>query len=314
MDFTLSAPNLDTERIGNTDTPGVWLLDSESPGPTVMISALIHGNELCGAWALKEILQHGIQPSKGRLILAFCHLQSFDQFDPKHPDRSRFIDEDMNRVWSLDRLTQGHSIEQQRAQALQPWVEQADFLLDLHSMHEPSAPLALTGTLARNIEFAHQLGAPTHIIVDAGHKDGVRMRDYQQFSATEGRLGQSVLIECGYHGDPQSKTVALDMVARLLLQTELVGATQLPTHWLQSSPAKQIVLEVTHAVVAPSMDVQFSQDWQGLETLERAGSLIGYADGQAIVTPYDDCTLIMPSLRQLMPGVTIVRLARERGL
>ena len=34
-------------------TPRVWHFDSGVPGKRVMLSALIHGNELCGAWALR---------------------------------------------------------------------------------------------------------------------------------------------------------------------------------------------------------------------------------------------------------------------
>jgi hypothetical protein len=33
--------------------------------------------------------------------------------------------------------------------------------------------------------------------------------------------------------------------------------------------------------------------------------------GREIATPYDDCVLVMPSLRQLRPGVTTVRLGRR---
>ncbi|MFA5610892.1 MAG: succinylglutamate desuccinylase, partial [Alcaligenes sp.] len=61
----------------------------------------------------------------------------------------------------------------------------------------------------------------------------------------------------------------------------------------------------------PSMNVSFSQNWQGLETLAKAGTQIGQADGQPLLTPYDHCTLVMPSLRQLLPGVTVVRLAQD---
>jgi len=57
--------------------------------------------------------------------------------------------------------------------------------------------------------------------------------------------------------------------------------------------------------------VRFAGPWTGLETFDKAGSLIGWADDQPVVTPYDNCTLIMPSLRQLKPGVTVVRLARD---
>ncbi|EMR4172648.1 succinylglutamate desuccinylase, partial [Pseudomonas aeruginosa] len=93
--------------------------------------------------------------------------------------------------------------------------------------------------------------------------------------------------------------------------SEVMDAADIPADWLQPDAVPQRVLEVTDAVVAPSMDVSFAQPWQGLETLEKAGSVIGWADGRAIVSPYDRCTLVMPSLRQLKPGVTVVRLARD---
>ena len=35
---------------------------------------------------------------------------------------------------------------------------------------------------------------------------------------------------------------------------------------------------------------------------------------KAIATPYDNCVLVMPSLRQLRPGVTVVRFARRTEL
>lgn len=97
----------------------------------------------------------------------------------------------------------------------------------------------------------------------------------------------------------------------MLVESGVVDAGDVPAGWRLPDAVGQRVLEVTDAVVAPSMNVRFSQPWQGLETLETAGSEIGRADGQAIVTPYDHCTLVMPSLRQLKPGVTVLRLARD---
>ncbi len=311
MEFKLSTPDLTAERIGNTNTPGVWHFDSGVPGRAVMVSALVHGNELCGAWALKDLLAAGIRPRRGSLTLAFCNLDAFDRFDVKHHDASRFVDEDLNRVWSAERLSEPGTRERQRALALQPWVAQADVLLDLHSMHEPGAPLLLTGVLPRNIALARRLGAPAHVIVDAGHKDGVRMRDFGRFGQATGSDACALLIECGFHGDPASRDVAHDQVARVLRESGVIDDADIPADWLLPDRATQRVLEVTDAVVAPSMNLRFSEPWQGLETLDKAGSVIGWADDKPIVTPYDNCTLIMPSLRQLKPGVTVVRLARD---
>ncbi|MBO9355798.1 succinylglutamate desuccinylase [Bordetella petrii] len=320
MQFQLSVPDISAERAGNTDTPGIWHFDSGKPGRTLMISALMHGNELCGAWALKELLASGLRPRRGGLTLAFCNLEAFDRFELARHGASRFVDEDLNRVWSAARLDHPATRERRRGAALRPWVERADWLLDLHSMHEPGAPLLLTGVLARNIALARRLGAPRHVIVDAGHKDGVRMRDYGRFGDPGAADACALLIECGFHGDPSALRVARDLVARMLAESGVVDAADLPGGWLQpraesngDATAGQRVLEVTDAVVAPSMNLRFAQPWQGLETLPRAGSVIGWADDTPMVTPYDNCTLIMPSLRQLKPGVTVVRLARDYG-
>jgi predicted deacylase len=148
--FELPRPVLGGWRYGNTGVEGVWHFTSANPGPTVMVSALLHGNELCGAWAVCDALQSGLRPRAGSLVFAFCNLDAFDCFDAAAPDASRFVDEDMNRVWgpAVHRLDAG-SRERHRARQLAPFVERADLLLDLHSMHEPGAPLLLTGTLQR---------------------------------------------------------------------------------------------------------------------------------------------------------------------
>ncbi|KAG1259690.1 hypothetical protein G6F65_015246 [Rhizopus arrhizus] len=88
--FLLACPDLSAERLGNTDTPGVWHFDSGVPGKRVMLSALIHGNELCGAWALKEALAAGLRPRRGSLTLAFCNLAAFDRFDAANYAPARF--------------------------------------------------------------------------------------------------------------------------------------------------------------------------------------------------------------------------------
>jgi hypothetical protein len=67
---------------------------------------------------------------------------------------------------------------------------------------------------------------------------------------------------------------------------------------------------VTEPVVADSMDFTFSEDFRGLELIEHAGTVIARDGGRDIVTPYDNCVLVQPSLRHLGPGVTVVRLAK----
>ncbi|MEO8118563.1 MAG: succinylglutamate desuccinylase/aspartoacylase family protein [Rhodoferax sp.] len=320
LTFALPCPDISAWRTGNTGTTGVWQFDSGVAGRHVMISALVHGNELCGAWALKGLMEAGVRPQQGALTLAFCNLDAFDRFDPANPDAWRLVEEDLNRQWLMERMTAADTLERRRANALRPFVEQADWLLDLHSMHEPSAPLLLTGMHARNLELARQMRAPEHIVIDAGHLDGVRMRDFGRFGEGHGDSDngtRSLLVECGFHGDPASRTVAQDQCVRFLQAAgtlDAATAQRLLPGWRQADAPRQWALEVTAPVVAKSRDFRFAEAYTGLEVIERAGSVIGWNDGEPVVTPYDDCVLVMPSTRQARARVTVVRFARRRPL
>jgi len=325
-DFLLPLPDLTPWRAGNSASEGVWQFDSGRSGPHVMISALIHGNEICGAWALLGLLQAlhrddgpRLTLARGRLTLVFANLDAFDRFDAARHDASRFVDEDLNRQWVDARIDAANTRERRRAAALRPFVRQADWLLDLHSMHEPCAPLLLTGVHPRNLTLARQLGAPSHIVIDAGHQDGTRLRDYGRFGLPDADAPhtRSLLVECGFHGDPASRDVARDQCARFLQAADIIAPDTLAgalAGWRGPDAAQQWALTVTEPVVAKSSNFQFVAPFTGLEYFEHAGTLIGDNDGEPVLTPYDHCVLVMPSVRQARAGVTVVRFARREVL
>ncbi|WPB55300.1 succinylglutamate desuccinylase/aspartoacylase family protein [Xylophilus sp. GOD-11R] len=317
MEFTLPKPELGAWAAGNTGTPGVWRFDSGQPGRHVMISALVHGNELCGAWALTGLLEAGVRPARGKLTLAFCNLDAFARFDAADHDASRFVEEDMNRQWSVERLATGLTAERRRALVLSPFVSEADWLLDLHSMHEDAPPLSLSGTAPENEALAVAMGTPPTIVADAGHADGVRMRDFGRFGDPAAIAGgvRSLLVECGFHGDPASRTVAQDQCARFLVLSGAIDADECHARlpgWRQPDASRQWLLAVSGGAVASGRDVRFVEPYRGLELIEKAGTVIGHDAGRPIVTPHDDCVLVMPSVRQARAGVTVVRFARRR--
>lgn len=321
--FALTCPDITAWRAGNTGVEGVWRFDSCVPGRHVMVTALVHGNELCGAWALKGLLEAGVRPVQGTLTLALCNLAAFDRFDAENHDASRFVDEDLNRQWVDARMDQGNTQERRRAAALRPFVQQADWLLDLHSMHERAQPLLLTGLLPRNLALARALRVPEHVVVDAGHTDGVRLRDYGRFGLADEAAPdtRSLLIECGFHGDESSRAVAQDACVRFLVEAGTLDASaaaqRLPGWRLNDAP-RQWALHVTGPVVARSERFRFTGPYQGLERFERACTVIGHHDGEGlgepVLTPYDDCVLVMPSIRQARAGVTVVRFAWREPL
>jgi hypothetical protein len=65
-------------------------------------------------------------------------------------------------------------------------------------------------------------------------------------------------------------------------------------------------------VTAVTNGFAFVQSWRGGDVVPRRNTLLALDGGTEIRTPYDDCLLVMPSLRPSR-GHTAVRLARFVG-
>jgi predicted deacylase len=310
----LTPPDIEPYRVGNVGVDYVTTFDSGVSGPHVLVTALTHGNEICGAIALDRLFRAGLRPRRGRLTLAFDNVAAYRSFDRRYPVASRFVDEDFNRLWdeaTLDGLRQ--SIELARARSLRPFVDAADLLLDIHSMQYATAPLMLAGTLDRSVALARQVGIPELIMCDAGHAAGKRMRDYGPFG-DPASTKTALLIEAGQHWQNRAAEVATDVMLRFLIAVGVVtrdDAAPIAGPDFDMHPQQRII-EVTEAVTIASDKFEFVDDFRGLEVLSPKGTLIGRDNGREVRTPYDDCVLIMPS-RRLAKGHTAVRLGRFVG-
>lgn len=139
-------PDISRWRAGNTGIDYLHTFDSGKPGKHVMILALTHGNEVSGAIAVDALLTAGLRPVAGRLSLGFGNVGAYEHFSAENADATRYLDEDMNRVWTPAALDGTRdSRELARARAMRPLLDTVDLLLDIHSMHEASAPLMMTG-------------------------------------------------------------------------------------------------------------------------------------------------------------------------
>ena len=302
----IQPPDIKPYRRGNAGVDYVHVLDSGNPGPAVMVQALTHGNEFSGAIALQFLFQEKVKPVKGKLVLAFANVAAFERFDFDDPDRSRFIDEDYNRVWA-DEVIGGRrdSAELRRARELRPFVDAADYLLDLHTMTEPCRPIMVCGMLDKGAEFARRVGVPADLLIDTGHPAGLRMRDRGGFGDPASPKN-ALLIEAGQHWERRSVDVAIDTTLRFL---HVTGAIEKPRLKMKP-PGKQRIVRVTEPVTATSVDFRFAKPWKGLEVIAKKGTLIATDGGKEWRTPYDDCVLVMPSTAHVKPGNTMVRLGR----
>ena len=201
FDIEIQAPDISAYKQGNTGIDYVTTLDSGVEGPHLMISAVVHGNELCGAIAVDHLFKQNVKPLKGKLTLAFMNVEAFLSFNPKDPTKSRFLDEDFNRVWTLEILESDRdSRELKRAREVRPLVDQVDYLFDIHSMLISPDPLMMAGPILKGRDYAKKVGLPKYVITDGGHPDGTRMRDYVEFSGSCCEISLSALG--GVRNDP----------------------------------------------------------------------------------------------------------------
>lgn len=296
----LSAPDIASWLLGNTGVPGVTTLDGAQPGPHVVLVGILHGNEIAGAIVLDQLLRHGVQPARGRLTLIFANISAYARFDPEQPTASRFLDEDMNRVWDPAVLAGPRvSSELDRARALLPFIERADLLLDLHSMLWPSDPLLLCGPGARGRALAMALGVPDLVVADRGHATGPRLIDYGRFTGPG--EAAACLVEAGQHWRGQTVEV-MDRCVRALLAHAGMTEPERP-----HKPPR--LAEVTLAVTASTNNFTFLHPYRGGDVIPERNTLVALDGNAEIRTPHDECLLIMPSLRASR-GHTAVRMAR----
>ncbi len=308
FEVLLTAPDLGAWRVGHVGIPGVISFDAALPGPHVALFGLMHGNEIAGAILLDRLLSAGVRPVRGRLSFVFLNLAAFDRFDPQQPTLSRFVDEDLNRVWDpavLDGARRSRELD--RARALRPFIDTVDVALDLHSMLWESAPRVLCGETPRGRTLGLAVGVPGLVVADRGHPGGRRLIDYPRFGAPDG-AGTALLLEAGPHWRVATAETTAAAAAAFLRHLGVVApdAPGLPA----PAPASTSRLaEVTQPVPAGTASFAFVQPWRGGTVIPRRNTVRAFDGPTEIRTPYDNCLLVMPSLRPSR-GHIAVRLAR----
>ncbi len=308
FDVQLRPPDIGRWQPGNTGIPGFMSFAGPAPGPHVLLLALTHGNEIAGAIVLDRLLTAEVRPLRGKLTFGFVNLAAFARFDPDQPTLSRFVDEDLNRVWDAAELDgPRHSIELERAREIRTVVESADLLLDLHSMLWPSDPLILSGPTAKGGALARAIGVPDLVVADLGHAAGRRLIDHARFT-DPATPPVAILVEAGQHWARATVDTMLGCVAGLLRHAGTVP--EHPALPAPPAPARPVrVAEVTMTVTATTGAFTFVQPWRGGDVVARRNTVIALDGSTEVRTPHDDCLLVMPSLRTSR-GHTAVRLAR----
>ena len=121
------------------------------------------------------------------------------------------------------------------------------------------------------------------------------------------RRGDAVRIfNDRYHFDLRTADIAYRACRHLLKTLHMLDSPA------RVSPDPARIITVTHSLVpTTAAEFSFERRFDGLQVIEKAGTLIARDGSTEIRTPYDDCVLLMPALLP-SDGATALRLGRAK--
>lgn len=303
------------------------------PGPRLIVTAAVHGNEICGIAAIQRVIE---AIDSGALTLLRGTLSMIPIVNPlAHQKGQREGERNLNRNLRPAMIPQ--DFEDRIARQLCPWLAGHDVLLDLHSFNNPGPAFAMLGPRDNDGElepFSHQWAegqlaacVGTGRIVEGWlstyalglqrraerGSDGSRQQALVQdphygVGTTEymrSQGGYGITLECGQHGDPQAPEVAYKAILRTLTLLGMIA----PGAVDPADPNRAIeLLQLYEVIDRAHADDHFEREWASFDAVS-AGQTIGTRhDGTPVLAPADG-RIVFPNSRA-QPGNEWFYLAR----
>ncbi len=297
------------------------------PGPRLVVTGAVHGNETAGTRGIERVLAEieagAIDIVRGEVtFVPVCNPLAYAR-------RQRNGERNLNR--RLRPTPAPLDYEDRVANVLCPLLAAHDVLLDLHSFRSPGQPFALRGpqdNQGRLEPFAHEAAEArlaAHLgvarVVDGwleAYAEGVARR--RERALTPGAVhedpaygvgtteymratgGYAVTLECGQHEDAAGPAVAQHAIRQTLA---LLGLARLP---LAPPPPAIECLTLAAVIDRHAEGDRFARAWTSFDALG-AGELIALrADGSEVRAP-DAGYIVFPD-HGALPGHEWFYLAR----
>jgi len=278
------------------------------PGPRLIVTGAVHGNETCGTRGIERVVA---ELARGEFEIVRGCVTFVPVCNPlAYAHARRPGERNLNR--KLQPVASAREYEDHVANVLCPLLAAHDVLLDLHSFRSPGRPFVLRGpadndgTLER---FAHEREESLlamHVgpsrVVDGwmtSYAGGIERRraraaagDAAAAAAIEDPVygvgtteymrsqgGYAVTLECGQHDDPAAPEVAWHAIRQTIA---LLGLAELP---LAPPAAPFECLTLAQVIDRHAEGDRFVRAWTSFDALA-AGELIAVrADGAEVRAP-----------------------------
>jgi predicted deacylase len=289
------------------------------PGPRLIVTGAVHGNETCGTRAIERLLQ---ALDSGALRLQRGVLSCIPVVNPlAYQKGQREGERNLNRNLRPSVIPQ--DFEDRIGLALCPWLDAHDVLLDLHSFNAVGQAFVMLGPRDNGgaLEpFAHEAAesamaaalGPTRIVegwlgtyalglqrraqrpFDGSRQQSLVQDPHYGVGTTEymrSRGGYGVTLECGQHQDPHAVEVAWLAIQRTLALLGMIDAATVDLHKPTAAPE---MLQLYEVIDRLHPDDKFERAWVSFDAVAK-DQLIGTRhDGTPVRAP-DAGRIVFPN-------------------
>jgi predicted deacylase len=312
----------------------VFRFDSPRPGPRLIVTAAVHGNETHGSFAIQHIVQ---QLMRGDIHLLSGRLSLVPVTNPKAWRlQRRQGDRNLNR--RLMPCSSPVDYEDHIANWLCPLLQEHDGLLDLHSFQSGDQAFALFGPVnnqnklepfaqaEQEESIALRLGCKRFVYgwldtyakgmarraeelkrglikeasVNTDPSYGIGTTEYMRATG-----GWAITLECGQHDDPGGREIAYQAIINSLKCLRMLAGPQ------PAAVDEPEVMGLFDVFDRYDIEDQFAKPWKSFDPVKK-GELIGRRASGACIQAPENAYVIFPNSKAQV-GQEWFYLARPGG-
>ncbi|MAF67737.1 MAG: hypothetical protein CMH25_00115 [Micavibrio sp.] len=260
---------------------------SDVDGPHLLVLGAIHGDEHCGPQAITQIIkefesgQRTIKKGKVTFI-PVCNPRAYAQ-------GVRFIDHNLNRNIKRREDTRG-IYEYELMNALCPYLESADIMLDIHSYQVGGKPFAFVNSLeGQEVEISRAIGAEYIVTGNVeAYRNTRSVEDKMSVGTQEYVLtfgGEGIIFECGQHEDPKSLINAKQAIEKILAFLGLCEGVH--------DSGRNVPVITLKKTFMKKGEGHLSKDWSNFDRLKQGDVIAQFDDGSELICP-EDGVFVLP--------------------
>lgn len=246
------------------------IIQWKEKGPSLLILGAIHGDEVCWPYAIKKLLK---EVSVGKISLIKWQINCVPICNPKaYSKGTRYTENNLNRVFKKHKNPKTY--EEALANTLTKYVENCDYILDLHSISSEWNPFVFqdydddnTITFCKNIGLKHIITGRTKL--DMAHENA----DTIGYAHSCWKIW--AVVECGQHNSKKSKQIAYKSIINTLSWLWITAQKQAASEEVTSVRVKKVIIKDKAG--------KFSKHWKHLDQTAKGEILCIYEDWETIL-------------------------------